>query len=744
MATLLYRVGRFGYRHRFLVLGMWLVLLLAALGTTTLAKPFQSDFSMPGSPSQQAADLLAEKFPEQADMEEIAQAKVVVQAAPGTTLDRPETVARVDALVEDLRALPHVQPQTVVNPLTTPQLAMQVNTDRTIAYLDVVYDQKFVDVSTEQIDAFDAVLQDAGEDGLTVAATGTLFAGQVPQSGMSEAIGFVVALLVMVIAFASVVAATLPIITALVGVAISLSLIVGATSIVTMDSTALLLSSMIGIAVAIDYSLFIVSRYRTELLNTSDRAHAAGRAVGTAGSSVVFAGLTVIVALTGLTVVGIPMISVMGLTAALAVAMAVLAAVTLLPAVLGLFGTKAFALPIRGLYQADRPGGTTNGLRWVKFVAAHPIPTLIGVVLLLGALAIPATKLELGMNLVTDEQRQAVDLLGEGFGEGLVGPLIVVADGSRAPADPLAGYGGLTEAVGALPQAQLVAPPQPNADGTGALINVIPRSGPDSPETQDLVHQIRDLAPQIEEQFGVQFGVTGQTAILSDLSESLNRALLPYLALVAGLAFLILMLVFRSLWVPLTATLGFVLSIGATFGATVAVFQEGWFGLVEHPGPIVSFLPIFLIGIVFGLAMDYQVFLVTRMREIYVMGADGQRSATIAVVTGFQRGARVVTSAAVIMISVFAAFILSPETIGKSMGFALAVAVLFDAFVVRMAFIPAVMALLGDQAWYLPRWLDRLLPNVDIEGRQLRDTARGSDDSRSQAVATKSSQFVAR
>lgn len=723
MATFLFRIGHWAYRHRWPAIALWLLILLAALGAATQAKPFQNDFSLPGSPSQQASDLLAAEFPQQGDLDEIAQAKVVVQAPPGSTLDRPENVAAIDTLVNGLRGLEHVQAPVVVNPLTTPAAAAQVSADRTIAYLDTVYDQKFVDVSKDQITDFENVLQQGRDAGLTVEATGTLFNGQTPQSGTSEAIGFGVALIVMVIAFASVVAATLPIITALFGVGISVALITGATSLVTMDSSALLLASMIGIAVSIDYSLFIVSRYRNELRVTDDRALAAGRAVGTAGSSVVFAGLTVVIALVGLTVVRIPMISVMGLTAAVSVVFAVLAAVTLLPAFLGLFGRRAFALPIRRLRQGDEPDtAPTNGLRWAKLIVAHPLPAILAVVIGLGAVALPVTKLELGMDLATGDQKQAVALLDQGFGEGLTGPLMVVADAGDAPS-PQAGFTAAADALRSLPDVQLVTPPQPNADGSAALITVIPASGPSSPQTQTLVERIRDLQPRLAEQTGVEIGVTGQTAILSDLSESLTKALVPYLALVVGLAFLVLTVVFRSLLVPLTATLGFVLSIGATFGATVAIFQLGWFGLVSDPGPIISFLPIFLIGIVFGLAMDYQVFLVTRMREKFVMRDDGDLSARAAVITGFQRSARVVTSAAVIMISVFAAFILSPDNVAKSMGFALAAAVVFDAFVVRMVFIPAVMSLLGEKAWYLPRWLDRVLPNVDVEGATMRGGA---------------------
>ncbi|MCZ8381441.1 MMPL family transporter [Mycobacterium sp. CPCC 205372] len=727
MATFLYRVGGFAYRRRLLVIGLWVGLLLAALAGTTLAQPFQKDFSLPGSASQQASDLMDQKFPAQRDIDEMAQAKVVLKALDGATLDRPETVAAVDRLVGELRGLPHVLGQAVVNPLTSPAGAMSVSKDRTIAYLDVNYDQKFVDVSKDQIDALESAMAGARDGGLTVEATGTLYNGQTPQQGPSEAIGFAVALVVMVIAFASVVAATLPIITALFGVGISIALITGATSLVDMDSSALMLSSMLGIAVSIDYSLFIVSRYRNELRVTDDRAHATGRAVGTAGSSVVFAGLTVVIALVGLTVVGIPMISMMGLTAALAVVMAVLAAVTLLPAFLGLFGHRTFAGRIKRLRQGDEPDtAPTNGLRWAKLIAAHPIPAIVAVVLALGVIALPTTKLQLGMDVAaTGDQKNAVKLLDQGFGEGLTGPLIVVADGAGSSAAP-AGYKALADQIRALPDVQMVTPPQLNPDGTGALISVIPASGPSSPQTQALVDSIRGLEQGITDATGVTFGVTGQTAILSDLSESMTEALVPYLALVVGLAFLVLTLVFRSLLVPLTATLGFVLSIGATFGATVAVFQEGWFGLASDPGPIISFLPIFLIGIVFGLAMDYQVFLVTRMREKFVTG-ETDRTATEAVITGFQRSARVVTCAAIIMISVFAAFILSPDSVATSMGFALAVAVVFDAFVVRMVFIPAVMSLLGERAWYLPRWLDRLLPDVDVEG----DKLRSADDTES-------------
>lgn len=721
MATVLYRIGRFCYRHRLLVIIIWVLLLVGAGASTQFAKPFVVDFTLPGTETERAGHIVDDKFPALADMDMMANAKVVVQAPPSTTLDQPENIRRVNELVNNLRGLDHiVQPAAVVNPLTSPGHAAQISPDRTIAYFDILYDEKFIDIGKDQLNAFKHVVKQGRDSGLTVEATGTLFNGQPPAQGLSELIGFGVALIVMIIAFASLVAASLPIITAIFGVGISIASITGATVFLDMDTSALMAASMIGIAVAIDYSLFIVSRFRHELNVTHDRAHAAGRAVGTAGSSVVFAGLTVVIALLGLSVVGIPMMAVMGWTAAFAVAVAVLTAITLLPAVLGLFGGKVFAVRVGGLRRGDEPDSLpSNGLRWVRFVAGHPIAVLLLAVLLLGVIAVPVTKLQLGMDMTTGEQKKAVQLIGTGFGEGITGPLMVVADGSGV-SQPQSAYSQLAEAIQAKDDVAMVSPPQPNADGTGAMITVIPESGPTSPQTQDLMQAIRDMEPSFSAKTELTFGVTGQTAMMSDLSTAMKTSLVPYLALVVGLAFLVLMLVFRSLLVPLTATLGFLLSIGATFGATVAIFQEGWFGLIPDPGPIISFLPIFLIGIVFGLAMDYQVFLVTRMREEYIHGPRTRAGAKSAVVAGFQHGARVVTSAAIIMISVFAAFMLAPDTMAKAMGFALAVAVLFDAFIVRMVVIPSVMTLLGEKAWYLPRWIDRLLPNVDVEGERLK------------------------
>jgi RND superfamily putative drug exporter len=397
-------------------------------------------------------------------------------------------------------------------------------------------------------------------------------------------------------------------------------------------------------------------------------------------------------------------------------------ALTLLPAVLGLVRSKAFAGRVRRYVPAGGTDGKilNNGVRWARLVGRAPVAFVLLVVVALGSLAVPMKDLHLAFptdsTAPTDTtQRRASDLQADGFGPGREAPLLVVVDARDLPADERGrAFGEVVawaESQDGVSNAQVVLT---NEDGTGAQVMVTPATGPDDTATEELLQALRDGQAGLEQRTGTTIGVTGLTAITVDVSERLSDALPVYLSVVIGLAFVLLMIVFRSILVPLTATLGFLLSVLATLGATVAVFQEGAFGLMEGQ-PIVSFMPIFLIGVVFGLAMDYQVFLVTRMREAHIHGADPRES----VVDGFRNSARVVTAAAVIMTSVFAAFILQDEPIVKSMGFALAAAIVFDAFLVRMTLIPALMYLMGERAWWLPRWLDRILPNVDVEGEQL-------------------------
>ncbi|QNG20982.1 MMPL family transporter [Rhodococcus triatomae] len=766
MATYLYRMGKFAYRRKGVVLAAWLALLiLMGVGAATLSGPTKDTFSIPGTPAQQAQDLMAERFPEAAGSDPMSAlgARYVFAAPDGQTLDSPENQAAMDEVLAQVRQIDQVQdvakaepteagpPGALVNPVVADaqltamaegqaqeqgspaEVAVDnaralspLNEDKTVGYVQVPFDGDFSDVTSELKDEVTAAADVARDAGLTVQISGSVAQDAEMPGGTAELIGLAVAAVVLILTFGSLVAAGLPLLTAIIGISIGSLGITVATGFMDLGSMTPTLAIMIGLAVAIDYSLFIVSRFKHELTVTQDRAEAAGRAVGTAGSAVVFAGLTVIIALLALRVVGIPFLTDMGLAAAFTVFIAVLIAITLLPGILGLFGRKAFAgkvpfLPQRDL-EDDAEGGKKNiALRYAEAVVRRPLVPLIAGVLLLVLVALPASALRLALPTEATgdpatSSRQAYDLVEEGFGPGKNGPLLVVADARDANLPAEEAFGevvGLISAEDDVLNAQIVAV---NEAGDTAQIMVTPRSGPSEQGTMDLVDSIRGAEAELAESTGVSFGVTGQTAMELDVSERLLDALVPYLAVVVGLAFILLLLVFRSILVPLTAALGFLLSIVATFGATVAIFQEGWGGLIANPQPIVSFMPIFLIGVVFGLAMDYQVFLVTRMREEYVHGASAKKAVAI----GFNHGARVVSAAAVIMISVFAAFIFESNALIKSMGFALAAAVFFDAFIVRMVIIPSVMAFLGDKAWWLPKWLDKILPNVDIEGEKLR------------------------
>ncbi|WP_055476176.1 MMPL family transporter [Gordonia sp. HS-NH1] len=721
MASYLFALGRFSFRHKWVVIAAWLVALIAVAGLVgTLQPKFAKDFSLPGTDSGIATEQVQDYFPQVMQQQERASTSILVAAEGGLQ----NHTAQLEALAEDLRTLPDViDPQTVANPLAVaaaqPALAPTVVGDNgRVGLIQVRQNIEMLDLTVENKDELVKILEENSRDGLQVEATGSLMQVMEP-GGAAELIGFAVAFVVMIVAFGALIAAFIPLVTAIVGVSITIMLLNLSAEVLSINESATAIVTMLGIAVSIDYALFIVSRYRAELRRGGAPEDAAGRAVGTAGSAVVFAGLTVIIAVVALVVIGIPIITQMGAGAGVAVLIAVLAALTLIPALLGAFGRFAFVPKIPWIKHAEESeSDDTVGIRVGRTVVKWPIPFIVLGLLALTVAAIPATKMELGLSLTSEAEAPAQELLSRGFGEGINGPLLVVVhddDGQiKAAADEtvrhIAGLGDVANAA-----ALTWTGNEGGQNGNTALIIVTPESSPSSQATHELMEQIRAFAPTVEER-GAELHVGGQTAIMSDLSQKLDDALIPYLIVVVGLAFLIMIGVFRSLWVPLVGTVGFIFSVLATFGITVAIFQEGWLGLITQTQPIISFLPIFLIGVVFGLAMDYQVFLVTRMREEYIHGM----SAKEAIVAGYRHGARVVTSAAIIMISVFAAFMLSPETTAKMMGFALAAAVFFDAFVIRMLVVPAVIALLGDRAWGLPRWLDRFVINFDIEGEAVR------------------------
>jgi RND superfamily putative drug exporter len=708
MATFLYRLGRFAFRRRWLVSGMWLAVLAAALiGAGALGGQTNDTFNIPGTPSQKAIDLLGERFPEASAGG--ATARVVFAAPDGKTLGDPAYRSAIEKAVAELKSAPQVA--SVRDPFTTGA----VNQAGTVGFVQATYQVQAEELTEEARTALTTAVEHARTGGLTVEVGGDALQ-PAPEQGVGEVLGVLVAAIVLVITFGSLIAAGLPLLTAILGIGIGIGAITAATGFIDLSSNTPTLALMLGLAVAIDYALFIVSRYRHELAEGREPQDAAGRAVGTAGSAVVFAGLTVVIALAALSVVGIPFLAQMGLAAAFTVAVAVVIALTLLPALLGFVGRRIIGKRKR---DPEASGATSFGNRWARAVSRRPVVALLVAVLGLGVVAVPLLDLRLGMpddsTAAPDTtQRKAYELLSTGFGPGFNGPLTVVVDAPAGSAQTAADR--VAQVIRQLDDVAAVTPAVVNRAGDTALLTVIPKSGPSTAATEDLVRAIRDRDGTVP---GATIAVTGLTAINIDVSTKLGDSLLPYLAIVVGLAFVLLMLVFRSILVPLKATVGFLLSVAATFGAVVAVFQWGWLADVlgvEQTGPIISFLPIILIGIVFGLAMDYQVFLVTRMREEFVHGAEPKQ----AVVDGFSHGARVVTAAALIMISVFAGFILAPASIIKSIGFALGIAVLFDAVIVRMTIVPAVMTLLGRSAWWLPRWLDRLLPDVDVEGEKLR------------------------
>ncbi|MBQ0851199.1 MMPL family transporter [Streptomyces sp. BH-SS-21] len=739
MATLLYRLGRTAFRRRWLVTLLW-VAIVGGAGAGAVMAPAASDDTtsfMPGIEAQKAFDLIGERFP--GSSADGATAQIVFIAPDGGKVTAADEREAITTLVE--RAVDEPRVSGAVDPFT----AGAVSKDGSTAYATVNFQVSDSELTDDDRAALERAIDEARASGLTVEAGGSALTVQPAAGGSSEVIGIALAAVVLLITFGSLAAAGLPLLTAVVGVGVSMAAIMALGSALGLSMTSGTLASMLGLAVGIDYALFVVSRYREERAAGRDPYEAVGIAVGTAGSAVVFAGLTVVIALAGLSVIGVPMLTKMGLCAAGAVVVAVLIALTLVPALLGMWPDAVLSRRSRkgsrnrkrgratdgraadGRAVGGRAAGATEngGSRWARFVLRRPVTVLVLCVAGLGVLALPATELEMGMpgaesKSTASTERRAYDALAEGFGAGFNGPLTVVADVAdvKDPADARQAVKEIAERIGSTDGVVSVSSPRFNEAGDAALFSAVPSTGPNDEKTKDLVQSIRAERAGLESATGATFEVTGSTAMNIDVAQALQDALLPYLAVIVGLALLLLLVVFRSLLVPVKAAFGFLLSVLASLGAVVAVFQWGWgadlLG-VEQPGPIMSLMPIFLVGIVFGLAMDYEVFLVARMREAYVHGDRAPQ----AVVTGFRHSARVVAAAAAIMIAVFSGFVGAEESMIKTIGFGLAVAVLFDAFVVRMAFVPAVLALLGDKAWWIPRRLDRVLPHVDVEGSGL-------------------------
>lgn len=836
MAKLLYRLGRWSFLHKWKVIVAWLLLLAAVGGAAALLmKPMTSEFSIKGTPSIDATYKTMDLFPEGGNPANSPSVNVVFKAPDGQKLSDPANREAIDATIsylEDnlemgdttrfgnpLEVSPRLQDQVIhqFTDMGLPEasaradadnLAM-VNDDETIAYTTFNFDAESP-YSVEQADkdTVTEAMNIARDRGLTVEGNGAGFGDEIAVNSTSEIIGLGVAFIVLIFTFGSLVASGMPLVSAVIGVGLGALGMFIATHWIELNNMTPVLAIMIGLAVGIDYALFILSRYRAER-RRMDGPDAAGMAVGTAGSSVVFAGATVFTALFALLIARIGFLTAMGLAAAGTVAIAVLVSLTLIPAMLGVLGDKAFNGRIPGVAgnptrKGKRRRGPTMGNRWVRLVQKVPGLAMALVVLSLGAMTAPVLHMELALPADTTSnpdttQRKAADIMSEGFGPGVNGPFLAVVDAHTVNADagalaPLVDAQSRPEpapapapeqdaAENAAPEEEMPEQPQQDQpaaepeiapaaevvdtsadaadnsspedkaalasflytadqlkglggvkhaqivglsqDQRAAQIMVSPETAPTDAATVNVAHALRSATSEIEDATGTDIGLTGLTAVQLDITERLEEAMAPYLAIVVGLAIVLLLLVFRSILVPLVAGLGFLLSVGGAFGLTVLVWQEGLWNLVPAPGPLISFMPIFLIGVTFGLAMDYQVFLVTRMREHisrHPEGTGGRYSAVDeATITGFTQGARVVTAAAIIMISVFVAFINQPLPFIQIFGFALAAGVLFDAFFIRMTLVPATMFLMGRATWWMPKWLAKILPTLDIEGTALEE-----------------------
>ena len=725
MSSSLYRLGLLMASLRWKIVGAWVALLVIVGGLAVgLGGTFTADIEIPGTEGQRGIDTLANRFPEMGG----TAGQVVLVTEDGGSVDQHQD--EIDALMEDIAEVEGV----AAAPSPFDDLSAGTRTDDDTAIIAQFQMEgqtgAFPESSVEEIRS---LVEEAGTPSLE-----THLGGQVLQSaevpfGAGEVFGIIAALIILAIVFRSLIPAFIPIVTAIVGVGVSMLALVALSAGVDIPSVTTALGAMLGLAVGIDYALFILSRHRDQLALGDDVHESIGKSLATSGSAVIFAGLTVIIALVGLFITGIPFLTVMGVAAAATVALSVVVALTMLPALMGILGERLRPRRIRRL-MAENEGALPEpdpaqrprrsfGRTWVRLVTKVPALTILAVVIGVGALAIPIKDLELalpdlGTEPVGTDARDTYDLVSEEFGPGYNGPLLVTADIINTT-DPLAVVEELESDISELDHVKEIQLATPNQGADMAVVVVIPEGGPTEQSTKDLVADLRDSADGWEEDLSISdVTVTGATAIGIDVTDKLSAALLPFALFVVGLSLILLTLVFRSLWVPLKASVGYLFSVAAAFGVTSMVFEYGWFNeplFVDVNGPVVSFMPIMVMGVLFGLAMDYEVFLVSRMREEFVHTGDARHS----IERGFTANAPVVTAAALIMVSVFAGFVTSGWFMLQPIAVALAVGVLVDAFVVRMTFVPAVLALLGRHAWWLPRWLDRLLPTVDVEGEGL-------------------------
>ena len=744
MSVFLYRLGSLLARFRGRVVGAWVLVLAAVVGASMmLGEDYDSSFSIPGTQSQEGLELVQDRFGQSGTA-----AQIIFTADSGAITD----AANAQAVKKVAAAVNQVPRVDMSNPLGPPpgQSKPVLSSDKASTLGSAPFVQATPSDAT--LEAVQKAARPPVGSGISTSVGGDAYSTSSDPSRVPELIGLTLSFLILAVTFGSFVAAGMPIVSAVIGVGATISAVAVLSNVVSVSSSAPSLAEMLGLAVGIDYALFLLSRYRRQLDDPAvSPAVAMSRALATAGSAVVFAGTTVIIALLGLAVARIPVLTVMGLSAAAAVAVAVTVALTLVPSLALLFGERLRPRLRRGGEPRRRlrrrkkqaaPAREQVGFptRWVRFVTAVPLLTIVVVVGILLLAAFPATKLDLalgdnGSAPAGTPERVTYDDITRAFGEGYNAPLTVTA-GVITSENPTKTVNQLATAMGKLSGVTAVPQASPNQSGDTALFQVIPTAGQNAPSTGRLVGELRDQSSALEKKYGVtDMLVTGPTAVNIDVSDRLTGALLPFAAIVVGLSLVLLMIVFRSVAVPLKATLGYLLSVGAALGAVVAVFQWGWLESVapslNSGGTVVSFLPIFVMGVLFGLAMDYEMFLVSAMREAYVESGD----ARAAIFTGFRASSVVVTAAALIMTSVFTAFVPGGSTTIMPIAFGLAVGVFVDAFLVRMTLVPAVLMLLGRWAWWLPRWLDARIPAVDVEGAAMHRKVNYEDWERAHGTA---------
>jgi putative drug exporter of the RND superfamily len=720
MSRSLAHLARSSARHPWRTILVWVVVLVSiSANASKLDSEFVDDFRLPDSDAQKAADQLEESFPAQAG----GNATVVFSVEDGS-LRGEATADAIQTTLADVARLDHVV--SVSDPLS----AGTISSSEEIGFAEVRYDRDVVDLDKDDFEALEATVTTLDERGVQAEVGGPLAAWEQATETSSEQIGLLIAIVVLLFAFGSVIAMLLPIGMALFALAVGETLIAILAASTNVPTSASSLAAMIGLGVGIDYSLFIVTRFREARRGGTSVVEAAAQASATAGSAVLFAGTSVVIAISGLLISGIWAVGLLGIAAAIVVAVSVVSALSLLPALLGLLGASVDRLRVPFVGHRGQRADAGLSARWAGGVTRHPVTAAVAGTAALVVLAVPVLDMRLGQNDQGSQppdtsQRQAYDLLADGFGPGFNGPLLMVAtvpdDDARQRLEDLRGDVAVTPGVAA------VSEPTFNPAGDVAVFNAMPTTAPQHEDTADIVHRLRDVVvPTATDGSDLEVLVGGNTAAFVDLDRQMSARLPILIGAVVALSFVLLMLAFRSILVPLKAALMNLLSVGAAYGVIVAVFQWGWakdiVGLSETV-PIVSWVPMLMFAILFGLSMDYEVFLLSRIREEYVRSGDPRDS----VARGLAATARVITAAALIMIAVFIAFVAYPEPVTKMVGLGLAVAVLIDATVVRMLLVPSLMVLMGPANWWLPRWLDRILPRIHIDRPE--DSSRpGSED----------------